>query len=272
MIKEVINDYLKENVWKLDIIKIWYIKEIFQSYILSYIYDNKKYKDLVFYGGTATRFLFNLNRLSEDLDFIWENFSDFENLAKDLKLFFKKNYDLDLEYKIQKFRITLKFRDFLKNYNLSYWTSSDLYIKIEISKNFKFCEEYGIKNYPIFRFWKSIVIRSLDSESLFATKINAVLYRKWIKEIGNTKIIMKWRDIYDLFWYLSNSFKMNISCVDWISNKRELILKLTKIIKNIDFKNISLDVENFIEDKNIMGFFKSWWKEYILENLENISD
>jgi hypothetical protein len=64
--------------------------------------------------------LFNLNRLSEDLDFISEDFSDFESLAEDLKYYFKKNHNLDLEYKLQKFRITLKFKNFSDEYNLYY--------------------------------------------------------------------------------------------------------------------------------------------------------
>lgn len=270
MIKEIIKNYLYENNNKIDIIKIWYIKEILQTFILSFIYDNNKYKNLIFYGWTSTRFLFNLNRLSEDLDFISEDFSDFESLAEDLKYYFKKNHNLDLEYKLQKFRITLKFKNFLDEYNLYYWNSNDLYIKIEISDNFKFCKKYEIKNYPIFRFWKALVIKSLSSDTLFATKINAVLYRKWVKETWNTKITMKGRDIYDLFWYLSNSFKVNINCVDWVSDKPELVLKLKEIINKIDFKNITLDVENFIEDSNMVEFFKTWGKQYILENLNNI--
>jgi len=270
MIKEIIKNHIYESNDKLDIIKVWYIKEILQTYVLDFIYGSEKYKSLIFYWWTSLRFLFNLNRLSEDLDFIWEDFSDFEWLWYDLQNYFKTKHNIDLNYKLQKFRITLKFKNFLEDYNLSYWNSKDLYLKVEISDNFYFCEHYKIKNYPIFKLGKAIIIKSLNVETLFATKINAVLYRKWTKISGNSTITMKWRDIYDLFWYISNKYKVNIDCVEWVWNKEELIKKLIQIIKKINFKNISLDIENFIEDKNILEFFKIWAKQYILDNIENI--
>ena len=45
------------------------LKEYLQDIILYIIYSNKKYKDLIFYGGTLLRKVYGLNRLSEDLDF-----------------------------------------------------------------------------------------------------------------------------------------------------------------------------------------------------------
>jgi len=269
MIKEVIKDYISKNN-SLDVIKVWYIKEVLQTYVLDFIYSSEKYKDLIFYWWTSLRFLFNLNRLSEDLDFIWENFSDFEELWHDLQIYFKKEYNLDLDYKLQKFRITLKFKNFLNDYNLSYWNSNNLFLKIEISDNFHFCKNYKVKKYPIFKLGKVIIIKSLNIDTLFATKINAVLYRKWTKTSGNVEITMKWRDIYDLFWYISNKYKVNIDCVEWISSKEELIIKLIQIINQINFTNITLDIENFLEDRNVLEFFKIWAKQYILDNIENI--
>ena len=59
---------------KPDIIKIWYIKEYLQTIILKEIYEFPECRDILFYWWTASRFLFWLNRLSEDLDFARAHF------------------------------------------------------------------------------------------------------------------------------------------------------------------------------------------------------
>lgn len=269
MIKENIKLYIENYNDKSDIIKIGYIKEYLQTIIIKQIYEYEKAKDLIFYGWTSLRFLFWLNRLSEDLDFIWQDFKDFDWLAKNIQKYFKSQ-NININFKIQKFRIILNFKEFLEDFNLSFWNFKDLYIKIEISDHFNFCKNYNIKLYPIFKLNQSLVIKSLDKSSLFSTKLNAVLYRNWQKQIWDNKISVKGRDIYDFFWYLSNGFKPNIDCIEWILNKQELKIKLKNIINNIDFNEVILDIENFIEDKNILEFIKNNWKEYILEKIEDI--
>lgn len=84
MIIENIKIELEKHREKQDIIKIWYIKEYLQTLILKQIYELDISKDLVFYWWTSLRFLFWLNRLSEDLDFIWIDFTSFEELANHL--------------------------------------------------------------------------------------------------------------------------------------------------------------------------------------------
>lgn len=269
MIIENIKYELQNHKSKSDIIKIWFIKEYLQTIILAQIYEFEYTRDLIFYWWTSLRFLFWLNRLSEDLDFIGKNFSDFEKIWQDLERYFKKN-DIKLNYKIQKFRVILNFKDFLENFWIKYSNSKDLYIKIEISDNFDFCEKFETKLYPIFKYNQALVIKSLSKETLFATKINAVLYRNWEKQIGDNKISVKWRDIYDLFWYVSTGTKVNIDCIDGIKDISLLKENLSKIISKIDFKEIKYDIENFIEDKNIIDFIENNWKDYILEKINEL--
>lgn len=269
MIIELIKLELKNHREKSDIIKIWYIKEYLQSIILWQIYSIDYSKNLIFYWWTSLRFLFWLNRLSEDLDFIWQDFLEFDKLWLDLENYFKKN-NIKVNYKVQKFRIILNFKDLLSDFWIKYQNSKDLYIKIEISDHFEFCKKFETKIYPIFKYNKSLIIKSLDKETLFSTKLNAVLYRNWEKQIWNNKISVKWRDIYDLFWYLSNNTKPNIDCIDWIKTNKELKEKLIEIISKINFKEVIFDIENFIEDTNILDFMENNWKEYILEKLNSI--
>ena len=269
MILEIIKNELKNHKNKSDIIKIGYIKEYLQVYILKQIFENPLSSGLIFYWWTSLRFLFWLNRLSEDLDFISKDFKDFEALWEILKKYFKSN-NIELNYKIQKFRLILNFKNFLGEFNLNYWNSKDLYLKIEISEYFDFCKNFETKIYPIFKLNQSLLIKSLDKNSLFSTKINAVLHRNWEKQIGSEKIAVKWRDIYDLFWYLSNNFTPNINCIIWVKDLPDLKEKLTKIIEKINFKEVILDIENFIEDTSLLNFLQENWKNYLLEKIQEI--
>ena len=45
------------------------VREYLQAYFLNIVYKNKFYQNLVFTGGTALRFIYRINRFSEDLDF-----------------------------------------------------------------------------------------------------------------------------------------------------------------------------------------------------------
>lgn len=269
MLVETIKKELEQHIDKADIIKIWYIKEFLQSYILKEIYESENSKDLIFYWWTSLRFLFWLNRLSEDLDFVSNNFTDFELLGVRLQKYFKKN-DLELIFKVQKFRVILNFKNLLEKFDLTFWNSKDLYLKIEISNHFDFCEDYKIKIYPVFRFNQALLIKWFDKSTLFSTKLNAVLNRKWEKQIWENKISVKWRDIYDLFWYLSNNFKPNIDCIIDIDSLDELKDKLINIIWNINFKEVIFDIENFIEDKSLLLFLEENWKEVILEKIKDM--
>lgn len=166
MIIENIKFELDNHSNKSDIIKIWFIKEYLQTIILKQIYELDYTKNLIFYWWTSLRFLFWLNRLSEDLDFIGIDFVEFDKLWTDLVKYFDKN-DIKVNYKVQKFRIIFNFKDLLTHFWIKYQNSKDLYIKIEISDNFDFCDKFETKIYPIFKYNQSLIIKSLDKETLF---------------------------------------------------------------------------------------------------------
>jgi hypothetical protein len=49
---------------------------------------------------------------------------------------------------------------------------------------------------------------------------------------------------------------------------KELKKNLTSIIKKIDFKEVVLDVENFVENKQILEFLRENGKNWIIEEIE----
>jgi hypothetical protein len=216
------------------------------------------------------RFLLGLDRLSEDLDFIGGSFSDFEGLAQALQTYFQKTYSFEVDYKIQKFRIILKFRNFLSQFKLSYENSSDLYLKIEISDHFDFCQDFKMKMYPVFLYNKSMLIRSLDESTLFATKLNAVLYRQRAKRNNDANISVKGRDFYDLFWYLSHNIVPNVACVQEIADMTDLKKKLITVIEHTDFSHVIRDIDSFIENQPILNFLETNGKSYLIEQIEKI--
>lgn len=261
---EFIKNFLKEHYETSKVFKRNLVKEYLQILCLSFLYSKEKYKNLVFYGGSCLRHCFDLNRLSEDLDFVdLKKETNFEDLKKDLVDFFEKELDLKIESKIQKFRVLLKF-PFLKKLELAEKEESDLlYLKVEIFKEFDFCKTYKTEIIPLFKFDRSILIKTFDLPTLMATKIRAILNRKWIKtdKKGNIIVKAKGRDYYDLMWYFEKNIKPNLKCIENINKfdfvpklktEKELKKELLKIVKKLDSRSIKLDLESLIEDQNFV--------------------
>jgi len=254
----------KENVFK-----IGYIKEFLQTYILRQIFELPESKNLYFYGGTAVRFLLGLNRLSEDLDFVCRETVDFEKLGMHLKNYFARE-QLEVDYKIQKFRLTLKFRGLLDHFQMQYDNSKDLHLKIEISSHLSFCKHFETKLYQLFKFNQSLVLQSFDPSTLFSTKLNAVLYRHRERKIEDRVLTMKGRDTYDLFRYLSNGYKPNLNCIQDVSDIEELKKKLIVVVENTDFTAVVEGVKNFLEDRQLLSFLESNGRGYLMEQIEKM--
>ena len=231
------------------------LKEYLQLIILSFIYSNSEFRELVFYGGSCLRHCFNVGRLSEDMDFVdIENRVDIKELAEKLKYFLKKRYNLKSEAKIQKFRIILKI-PILYELNLAKKPESNfLFLKIEVYKEFDFCKGYKIEIIPVFKLGEAILVRSFDIQTLMSTKIRAILHRKWEKTTKNGRILarVKGRDYYDLMWYLEKDIVPNFKCIEGINDKEELKRRLLSIIGEIDSESIKYDLEGLIENKDLI--------------------
>ncbi len=113
------------------------LKEHLQNYVLDFIYESPKHKDLIFYGVTCLKKIYGLDRMSEDLDFETDLTYDSEVLAKELEGYFlKKQKFSDVKIKHQNVnnvnRITLKF-PILNKLGLSNNKNENLHIKVEIT-------------------------------------------------------------------------------------------------------------------------------------------
>jgi len=269
----IIENIIKENFAKPNFFKRNLIREYLQILVLDYIYSHAKYSNLIFYGGSCLFQCFALPRLSEDLDFVdVKGNVNIGNLAKYLEKFFQKKTDLKILIKTQKFRIYLKF-PILKKIGLAKGSEHDfLFLKVEVFKHFDFCKKYNIEIKPLFKFNKSILIKTFDLPTLMSTKIRAVLDRKWEKtnKNGATLIKVKGRDYFDLMWYLDQGIKPNLDCLNGLKEKQKLKIELLDVIKKIDARSIILDLENFISDRNFVVNLSKNIKDILKSSIKNL--
>ena len=135
-IKELTEEYKKRG-YSNPLIKNL-IREYLQDIVISIIYNDNRFNNLIFYGGTCLRKIYNINRLSQDLDF--ESLEDIDlDILKDTLLRYFEIEKLDnVSASIQKNNninmCTLKFM-FLNDLGLSNFENEKLYIKIEINRS-----------------------------------------------------------------------------------------------------------------------------------------
>jgi len=255
IIKLFLRELILKSATSSSLFKRNLLKEYLQIETLDFIYAHPVYSQLVFYGGSCLAHCFGLPRLSEDLDFVdVKKKIKISKLANDLNIHFKKNTDLASIIIVQKFRIYLKF-PILRELNLAKSGESDLlFLKIEIFSEFDFCKKYKTEIIPLFKFNKSVLIRTFDLPTLMATKIRALFFRQWVKtdKTGKEMARVKGRDYFDLMWYLEKGIKPNLDCIKNIKDRKELKIKLLGIINKADEKSMRLDLEGLIDDVNFV--------------------
>ena len=253
------------------------MKEIIQEIVLCGLSRGGFFDEAAFYGGTALRIFYGLNRFSEDLDFaLLEPNPEFD-LSKYFPYIEKEvqayglNLSISEKVKTKESNITSAFLKgdtkehilmFFPNENIQNTTSlKSIKIKFEVDINPPAGAKYDLK-YKLLP--SPHQVRLYDESSLFAGKIHAILYRNW-------NYRTKGRDLYDYIFYLSKNIKVNIELIrekliDSQVLKREDtfnidVLKelLMQKFEQIDYKNAREDVETFIEDKDSLEL---WSKEF----------
>jgi len=194
------------------------LKEYLHYFVLDFIY-NSEFKDMVFYGGSCLRIVYNLPRMSIDLDFEADEKMDFNKLKKLLEKYYSANLKLKDKFYIKGEkkgkninRIFLNF-SLMNVIGLSAHKDESLKIRIDIMSVSK---EYLRKLIPVLtlksKYGKSFVIKHYDLPTLFASKLAAVLDRSqkgFIVGREEEKIDFKGRDFYDLIWYMEEKILPN---------------------------------------------------------------
>lgn len=183
------------------------LKEVLQAYVLDFIYNHPRYRRLNFYGGTCLHVVYDLNRLSEDLDFDNSAEIDLSNLAEDLTALFRKSLVYDpVEIKSQLgessvLRATIKL-PVLNELGLSPHRNAALHLKVEVSHH---KQTAVLQNTPIFYLGRSFVPSHFSLETMLAGKMIACLERSFQRDREGAFI--KGRDYYDLLWFMQKGIQ-----------------------------------------------------------------
>ncbi len=262
------------------------IKEIIQEIAICGLSRGGFFNEAAFYGGTALRIFYGLNRFSEDLDFaLLEPNKDFDlskyfsYIEKDVQAY-GLNLFVSVKEKTKDSNIISAFLKgdtkehilmFFPNENIQNTTSLKsikIKFKVDINPSSGANFEFKYKLLP-----SPHQVRLYDESSLFAGKIHAILCRNW-------NYRTKGRDLYDYIFYLSKGIKVNINLVreklidsNALDKKEEFNIEVLKMMlnnkfKEIDYNDAKEDVQAFIEDKDSLNLWSLEFFTEISKNLE----
>lgn len=283
VIEEMLKSYQVDNIYD----RKNAMKEIMQEIVLCGLSRAGFFKEAAFYGGTALRIFYGLDRFSEDLDFSLEQInldfdlcSYFPVLEKEVKTF-GLNVEIQEKQKTKDSNIRSAFlKGNTKEHLLLFYADERLVGTVDKNEVVKIKFEVDT-NPPAFATYEHkyrllpvpYEIRLYDMPSLFAGKIHAVICRGWQSRI-------KGRDLYDYIFYLSKAVTVNqkhlrARLIDsgYISENQECTLEEIKtMLKNrfdsIDFLQARKDVEPFIRDTSVLDIWSSDFFKQITEGLK----
>jgi len=281
MIKEWIAEYNPQNEEQtLDA-----LREIMQEIALAGLSRTDFFEKAAFYGGTALRIFYKLDRFSEDLDF---------SLLKEDSNFSLESYFPAIVSEFEAIGITVSIKEKVKTAQTSVdsaflksetiWkelvlegivkqagikSNRDIKIKIEIDckppLGFETEEKLLLRPF-------SFYVKCFTQPSLFAGKMHALLFRKWKNRV-------KGRDWYDLEWYIKNGIQLDVNHFllrakdtgDWKEEsitKEQIIVLLKDKINVVSFDNFKEDVARFIKDDKALQIWSPTYFSALIEKLK----
>ena len=262
------------------------VKEIIQELVLCGLARAGFFDKAAFYGGTALRIFYGLDRFSENFDFSLKE----KDLSFELSAYFPM-----LQKEIEAFGLHMKIEEkektkesaiksaFLKGdtkeHMLLFYSDESfssgipsgelLKIKFEVDTNppagATYEHKYSLKPIPY-------KVTLYDASSLFAGKIHAVLCRGWKNRV-------KGRDLYDYVFYLQKGISVNLAHLKerlveskaFDKDEELTIDKLKKLLykkfDSIDYENAKLDVLDFVRDESALKLWSSEFFKAITEKL-----
>jgi predicted nucleotidyltransferase component of viral defense system len=262
------------------------LREVMQEVALLGLWRSKFFEKAAFYGGTALRVLYGLDRFSEDLDFSLletsEGFelSDYgESLKRELASF---GFVVEIESRKKQARTAVQSTflkadtrnemirvEFERGLVQQVPRNQVLKIKLEVDTDpppgFTTEVRYLLRPVPF-------AVRTFSLPDLFAGKMHAVLCREWKSRI-------KGRDWYDLVWFAAYHPELHLAHLEqrmrqtghWAGpaalTAEELRGLLAQRINKVDIDQIRREVEPFVKDP---GSLVLWSKEFFLDGASRI--
>lgn len=247
------------------------LKRVLQAYVLDFLYNHSEYRHLNFYGGTCLHVVYDLNRLSEDLDFDNSAGMDLSRLAPDLTTLFRSSLGYDaVEVKSQQgengiLRATIK-APVLNELGLSPHRNEALHLKVEISHHKQIAV---LQNTPVFYLGRSFVPSHFSLETMMAGKMLACLERNFQR--GREGAFIKGRDYYDLLWFMLKGIQPLDEKLARDGEKtytvKSAVLALKEKIDAISTADLAVDLFPMFENRT---FIESWLANFHV-NFERVS-
>ena len=263
------------------------IKEIMQEIVLCGLSRAGFFQKTAFYGGTALRIFYGLDRFSEDLDFsLMETDDSFElsdyfpTLRKEIAAY-DLNVEISEKQKTKESAIRSAFlKGNTKEHMLLFYASDPITsgiagdekikIKFEVDTN----PPNGATFEHKFRLLPApYEVTLYDMPSLFAGKAHAVICRSWKNRI-------KGRDLYDYIFYLSRGAALNtehlkarlVQSDAWKQEDKFTIDDAKKLLcsrfDTINFEQAKEDVRPFIKDTGSLNLWSADFFKQITDNLK----
>lgn len=265
------------------------VKEIMQEIVLCGLSRAGFFRKAAFYGGTALRIFYGLDRFSEDLDFSLES----RDLSFDIKDYFPV-----LEKEVRSFGLNVEISEkektkdshvrsaFLKGntkeHLLLFYADDELAGGVTKNELIKIKFEVDVDP-PMFAAYEHkyrllpapYEVKMYDMPSLFAGKIHAVLARAW-------KSRVKGRDLYDYIFYLSRGAAVNLKhlkerLIDsgTIDSNAECSIEdiknmLCERFETIDYSQAKADAEPFIHDQSVLNVWNPEFFKQVTDSLKSI--
>lgn len=257
------------------------IKEIVQEVVLCGLSRGGFFKEAAFYGGTALRIFYGLDRFSEDLDFSLVSQNSGFDLTKYFSYVKNETQSLGLNFSVTEKEKTIAsniksafLKGNTKEHILTFYEKSNdtniinkeevIKIKFEVDVNppngATYETKFGLLPSPY-------QVRLYDMPSLFAGKIHTCLCRNW-------KTRVKGRDFYDYVFFLAMGAKVNLVHLKaklvqskYIEEDYDLTIDnlrtlLNERFSNMDFAQAREDVLPFVREKSKLDL---WSKEFFIE-------
>lgn len=282
-IEQMLKNYQIENIYDQKNA----MKEIMQEIVLCGLSRAGFFQKAAFYGGTALRIFYGLDRFSEDLDFSLVTADPdfdltvyFPVLEKEVRAF-GLHVTIQEKEKTKESNIRSAFlKGNTKEHLLLFYADENLAGSVARSEVVKIKFEVDINppEYAGFEHKYRLLptpyeVNLYDMPSLFAGKIHAVLCRAWKSRI-------KGRDLYDYVFYLSRGSAVNQKHLrarllqsgfiseDMKCTLPELRHMLYERFDTIDFRQAKQDVEPFIRDTASLNMWNADFFKQITTGLQ----
>lgn len=272
MIKDWLETYQPKN--KTEALQA--LREIMQETALAGLYRGGFFERAAFYGGTALRIFYGLDRYSEDLDFSLLKSDLNFSLDKYLKAvkdeLISQGMSVTVKEKVKTNKTSIESA-FLKSDTL--WKElvlegtipqiglnqvAGIKVKLEVDVDpplgFKTEEKLLLRPF-------SLYVKCFSLGDLFSGKMHALLFRKWKNNV-------KGRDWYDLEWYIKKGIPLNLNHFlirakasgDWekeTMSVSEFEQLLNTRIDTVNMTRVKNDIVRFIPSPEVIDI---WSPQY----------